>query len=124
MDNLETKMDYLINNVEIQSGWNAQQMPKTEYKQELKQLQACSVIKFYLNELDRLGDDDVKDVRKTPTELYTCYKQFCENNSYKALGSMAFTKISKPHGGESKSNGVRYKIYSHDSLLNSLSAYL
>lgn len=116
---------YLIKNICVPSGWNAQQMPDTKYKRDLKQVQACSVIKFYLNEYDNLADSDEKTINISPTVLYNKYKEFCDNNKYKILGSIIFAKISKLHCDSYQcGGGSRYKTYSYESLKKSLSAYL
>lgn len=43
---------YLINDIITPENWHPQDTPKTSYKQELKQMQANSVIKFFLSEYD------------------------------------------------------------------------
>lgn len=138
---------WLLNNVDVED-WDPQDIPRTEYKQMLKRVQASSSVKFLLSELDRLeaGNisadgyeypepeyDALSDEQKvalcgeqllTPTKLWDRYNAYATRSKIKSSMSRAtFNKDMQFYLPTRKSNGRRVKKYSIESLQETLKSY-
>jgi hypothetical protein len=139
---------WLLNNIDL-DGWDAQNIPRTEYKQTLKRIQAPSHAKFLLNELDRLEagnispdgyEYDENEYAKldptyqdqlsgeqviTPTELWDRYNSYVIRSKIKASMSRAsFDKEIQAYIPTKPSHGRRVKRYDIETLRDVLKAYL
>jgi hypothetical protein len=100
-------------------------IPRTEYKQELKRAQASTPIKYLLHRLDQLDDANNDDECEVSNgQFFSDYCEFCDRNKLKAVSAIAFSKLTKDHVNKRLSHGIRYNSYSRLSLKESLSAYL
>jgi hypothetical protein len=116
---------YIINNIEIPDDWTPEDdIPDTDYKKELKTMQANSVIKFLLQIYQRLVDiNDTSEVFTENEQLWSDYKEYCENSKSKCMSCNPFYKLISKYMEKDKVAGRRGKKYSQESLKNALSAY-
>lgn len=143
LDNLEAGkhiFHYLINDVKIPQLWRPQDIPNTKYKKELKQLQANSAVKFFLDEYNYLSEEyeeyydkkeyelanqlSTEEYKYETSELFDKYVSYCERNKYKTMSSKAFAHCSKNYVESGRTSSKRYKIYSLNILKEKLKAYL
>jgi Family of unknown function (DUF5906) len=129
---------YLLNEINIPEDWRPQDVPRTEYKQELKQMQSSSPVKFLLHKLEELveqrPDENIENPSKdryTASQLWDMYKSFCENRKHRIMSDYAFYKVINPFfpkDGDNKASvvvkGIKYKIMSEKTLRAALKNYL
>jgi len=115
---------WLLNNVDIEENWHPQDTPSTAYKQELKQYQANTAVKYvlHLNEqLTEWGDFEIKEI--CPIDMFNRFASWCETYKHRCMSKAAFDKIVKPYFIEKRTDNVRHRTYSIDIFKETLKLY-
>jgi hypothetical protein len=116
---------WLINCVETPKNWSAQDIPKTEYKVELKEAQASSTVKFLLDTLnERIENECYEESTISNSELWEMFKSYCEQNKQRGVSSTAFYRIVAKYTVPCRVADVRSKVISVAILRDSLSEYI
>lgn len=114
---------YLINSVNIPENWHPQDIPKTEYKQDLKKQQASTPVKYLLH-LYESCEDDVSVKEEPCSFVWSNYVQHCQFNRLNAVSSAAFYKIIAKFIPTKLIDGIKSKVYSRSILEEALANYL
>lgn len=104
-------------------------MPNTEYKKELKNLQSNSVIKFLVDIYDYLDiEEDYSIYEYSVDDFFNNYIEYCEKSKLKNMSSTSFGHIVNKYIVQDRKTiqGKRYRIkkYSHEILKESLKEYI
>ena len=120
---------YLLNNVQVDRKWNAQNnLPSTDYKLELKTIQASPTIKYLIAKYNDIslthGDVPDHEFEMNCKDMFCEFNLFCTNNGYRSTSIAAFGKMINRYVKSETIDKVIFKKYSINSLKKSLHQYL